>query len=441
MTIGEPSSVGPSGEELTHSIELEIPHSVWIQIPERFRVSEEDLIDYLQNATQIGILAMANASLSLDTSELERMVEHTAEQTLSQQQEINQNLEAFVESNLTGNDSLLARRLQETLGSEGLLESLLNSLSNNLTDPNHANSIPAKTGQVLLEQATRVMSTLNEATDITDEKTNLGKFVREQRERVGEIQTMVAQSMTEMGEQLDARMKRIEDAFNVDEKLQAKEQEIEELHDKSTSKGIHFENDSVDALQDVAGLFGDRVEHTGGEGEGASRSKVGDIVLVINHIGLPPLRVAIEAKAGKIARKELLRQIRAGVKNRSALCGIGLMERKHMGARSFVVEKEDENYLVGVDWKNDDFLALEVVYRTLRIQLINEQLQAQGEVDVDIDSLKKSLAQIKTDLGDFQAMKGNASNAMSVIQNLKDQIEALERKLKRELKDAEALLE
>ncbi len=50
-------------------------------------------------------------------------------------------------------------------------------------------------------------------------------------------------------------------------------------------------------------------------------------------------------------------------------------------------------------------------------------------------------AQIKTDLGDFQAMKGNATNAMSVIQSLKDQIEALERKLKRELKDAEALLE
>ena len=441
MTIGEPRKLDHANEEPTHSVVLEIPHKIWIQIPERFRNSKEDLMDYLQNAAQIGILAMANTSLSLDTSELERMVEHTAEQTLSQQQEINKNLETFVESNLTGDDSLLARRLQETLGSNGTLEHLLTSLSNNLTDPQHANSIPAKTGQVLLEQATQVMATLNEATDITDEKTNLGKFVREQRERVGEIKTMMAQSMTEMGEQLDARMKRIEDALNVDEALQAKEQEIEELHEKSTGKGIHFENDSVDALQDIAGLFGDRVEHTGGEGEGASRSKVGDIVLIINHTGLQPLRVAIEAKAGKIARKELLRQIRAGVKNRSALCGIGLMERKYMGSRSFVVEKEDENYLVGVDWKNDDFLALEVVYRTLRIQLINEQLQAQGDVEVDVDALKKSLAQIKTDLGDFQAMKGNASNAMSVIQNLKDQIEALERKLKQELKDAEALLE
>lgn len=441
MTIREPRTQEPNVEQSSHSIELNIPHNVWIQIPEQFRNSKEDLIDYLNNATQIGILAMANASLSLDTSGLERMVEHTAEQTLSQQQEINKNLEAFVESNLTGNDSILARRMQETLGSDGLLERLLKSVTNNLTDPEQANSIPAKTGQVLLDQATQVMTILSQATDITDEKTNLGKFVREQRERVGEIRTMVAQTMTEMGEQLDARMKRIEDALNVDETLQAKEQEIEELHEKSTGKGIHFENDSVDALQDIAGLFGDRVEHTGGEGEGASRSKVGDIVLVINHTGLPPLRVAIEAKAGKIPRKELLRQIREGVKNRSALCGIGLMERKHMGVRSFVVEKEDENYLVGVDWKNDDFLALEVIYRTLRIQLVNEQLHAQGEIEVDVDALRKSLAQIKTDLGDFQAMKGNASNAMSVIQNLKDQIEILERKLKRELKDAEALLE
>ena len=77
----------------------------------------------------------------------------------------------------------------------------------------------------------------------------------------------------------------------------------------------------------------------------------------------------------------------------------------------------------------------------MRIQLINQQLQNNGEVDVDIDALKRSFAQIKTDLGIFQSMKGNATNAMNVIQDLRDQLEALERKLKSELKDAESLLE
>lgn len=435
MTIGEPRK-----DATDHTVELSIPHEVWIQIPERFRRSEEDTSDYLLNAVNIGILAMKNAGLTIDTSELQSMVEKTAEQTLSQQNEINEQLEQFVNSTLTGDDSLLARRLKETLGTDGMLEQLINGLLENLTDPDRATSIPAKTSQVLLDQASAVMDTLNAATDITDETTNLGKFVRDQRTHVGDIQAMMAEAMTKMGEQIDARMKRIEDALNVDEALQARAEEIEELQEKSAGKGIHFENDSADALQDIAGLFGDRVEHTGGEGEGSSRKKVGDIVLVIHHIGLPPIRVAIEAKAGSIARKKLLREVREGVKNRSAVCGIGLMERKHMGVRSFVVEQEGENYLVGVDWKVDDFLALEVVYRSLRIQLINDALRAQGKDEIDVDALNRSLMQIKTDLGLFQSMKGNTQNAITVMKELRAQLDQVEDKLREALDAAERLL-
>ena len=436
MTIGEPRKDSPD-----HTVELDIPHEVWVQIPERFRRSEEDACDYLLNAVNIGILAMKNAGLTIDTSELQSMVERTAEQTLSQQNEINEQLEQFVNSNLTGDDSLLARRLKETLGTNGMLEQLINDLSKNLTDPDRATSIPAKTSQVLLDQTNKVMDTLNAATDITDEKTNLGKFVRDQRTLVADIQTMMTEAMTKMDEQFDARMKRVEDALNVNETLQARADEIEELQEKSPGKGLHFENDSVDVLQDIAGLFGDRVEHTGGEGEGSSRKKVGDIVLVIHQIGLSPIRVAIEAKAGNIGRKKLLREVREGVKNRSAVCGIGLMERKHMGVRSFVVEQEGENYLVGVDWKSDDFLALEVVYRSLRIQLINDALRTQGKDDIDLDALSRSLMQIKTDLGLFQSMKSSTSNAITIMKELRAQLDNVEDKLREELETAERLLE
>ena len=150
---------------------------------------------------------MKNAGLTIDTSELQSMVERTAEQTLSQQNEIYEQLEQFVNSNLTGDDSLLARRLKETLGTNGMLEQLINDLSKNLTDPDRATSIPAKTSQVLLDQTNKVMDTLNAATDITDEKTNLGKFVRDQRTLVADIQTMMTEAMTKMDEQFDARMK------------------------------------------------------------------------------------------------------------------------------------------------------------------------------------------------------------------------------------------
>ena len=60
-----------------------------------------------------------------------------------------------------------------------------------------------------------------------------------------------------------------------------------------------------------------------------------------------------------------------------------------MGVRQQVVEQEGENFIVGVDWDNQDFLALEVVYRTLRVQLIAEEIRSSGEDGIDVNSLKK----------------------------------------------------
>ena len=112
-----------------------------------------------------------------------------------------------------------------------------------------------------------------------------------------------------------------------------------------------------------------------------------------------------------------------------------------MGVRSFVVEQEGENYLVGVDWKSDDFLALEVVYRSLRIQLINDALRTQGKDDIDLDALSRSLMQIKTDLGLFQSMKSSTSNAITIMKELRAQLDNVEDKLREELETAERLLE
>ena len=111
-----------------------------------------------------------------------------------------------------------------------------------------------------------------------------------------------------------------------------------------------------------------------------------------------------------------------------------------MGVRSFVVEQEGENYLVGVDWKVDDFLALEVVYRSLRIQLINDALRAQGKDEIDVDALNRSLMQIKTDLGLFQSMKGNTQNAITVMKEIRAQLDQVEDKLREALDAAERLL-
>ncbi|GIT10903.1 MAG: hypothetical protein CM1200mP32_03960 [Methanobacteriota archaeon] len=125
---------------------------------------------------------------------------------------------------------------------------------------------------------------------------------------------------------------------------------------------------------------------------------------------------------------------------RGAVCGIGLMERKWMGVRQHVVGQEDENFIVGVDWDNDDFLALEVVYRTLRAQLIAEEIRSSGEDEIDVDALRKHLTQAKTKLGLFQSMKGGASSAITTLEDLRNNLDIVEKKVKEQLSKAEDLL-
>ena len=125
---------------------------------------------------------------------------------------------------------------------------------------------------------------------------------------------------------------------------------------------------------------------------------------------------------------------------RGAVCGIGLMERKYMGLRQQVVEKEGENFIVGVDWDNQDFVALEVVYRTLRVQLIAEEIRSSGEDGIDVNSLKKHLTQAKTDLGLLQGLKGGARSAITTLEDLRNNLDLIEDKVKEQLSKAEDLL-
>ena len=111
-----------------------------------------------------------------------------------------------------------------------------------------------------------------------------------------------------------------------------------------------------------------------------------------------------------------------------------------MGVRQHVVGQEDENFIVGVDWDNDDFLALEVVYRTLRTNLIAEHIRNSGDDEIDVEAIKKHLTQAKTDLGLFQSMKAGASSAITTIEALRSNLDKVEKKVKEQLSKAEDLL-
>lgn len=429
MTIKLPATalaIPPEGL----AAKIVIPEDLWNQIPEAKRNNSDELSQYLTDSLRIGILSTVNASITIDTDAIDRVVKDGISEMTSTGDAARRELEALVDSKLTGDKSELANRLKQVIGKDGAIENLFNTLSDSLTNPDLSGSVPAATRAELEAAVEDVKQDLEDALDITDEKTALGKFVRSQNQTIADIQTSLSNQFNE-----------IRNALNVDEILAQKNQEIADLKEKSSHKGIHFENDAVDALQDIADVFGDRIEHTGGSGEGASRSKVGDIVIVIQHQGVPELRIAIEAKSGSsITRKKLIEEVRNGVANRNAVRGIGLMERKHMGKTHHILGQEGENYIIGVDWAEDDFFTLEVTYRMLRSIMISEALRVDGDSLLDVDGVTKRLVQAKTDLGMLQSMKQQTTVAIGTLEGVRSNMDVMEKKVKRQLSEAEDLL-
>ena len=409
---------------------LLVPADILNKIPDDIKNDPDRLRGHLVRALKIGLLAIEGGEFTLSTERIENAIDSTINKYQEFDAAFEVSLSRLIDQKLTGDESQLANRLSAVFGERGDLRTRLDAIFDDISNPDKASSVPNRVTEVMDTKFQNVETEITSALDVAKEDSPLRSFLNEQRTNFNQLKTDME---TEMG--------RIQTALNVDEILQAKEDEIAELYSKSTGKGIHFENDSVDALQDIAGLFGDRIEHTGGEGVGGSRSKIGDIVIVVISPGIPEIRIAIEAKSGSsIGRKELVRQTRDGVKIRGAVCGIGLMERKHMGVRQQVVEQEGENFIVGVDWDNQDFLALEVVYRTLRAQLIAEEIRSSGEDGIDVNSLKKHLTQAKTDLGLLQGLRGGLSSAITTLEDNRKNLDIIRDKINLELSKAEDLL-
>ncbi len=413
---------------------LVVPWKIIEKIHEDIRGDPDRLRGHLVRAIKIGLLAIEGGEFTLSTDRIEDVINNSSSLMIDKYEEFDQNfssdLEDLIDQKLTGKESELANRLSGAFGERGDLKTRLDAIFDDISNPDKTTSVPNRVSEVMQNKFQDIEQEITSALDLAKHDSPLRIFLNDQRKTIDDLKN-----------DFEGQMKEIRTALNVDELLQKMEKEKEDLYQQSTIKGIHFENDAVDALQDIAGVFGDKIEHTGGEGESKSRSKIGDIVIVIVCPGISEIRIAIEAKAGSsISRKELVRQTREGVKMRGAICGIGLMERKHMGVKQNVVEKEGENYIVGVDWDNLDFLALEVVYRTLRAQLIADEIRSTGKEEIDVEALKKHLTQARTDLGLIQSMKSGATSAMTTLEELRKNLNKVEENVKRQLSKAEDLL-
>jgi len=274
----------------------------------------------------------------------------------------------------------------------------------------------------------------------------LGMFLLQQRESVEMLQSDYARKTALLEEGLKQQMNDIRIALNVDERLQVAQERLEVMKEKSSGKGVSFEEAGYDALVNVARNFGDLVEACGTELVDGTNRKIGDHLIHICHPGLAEgfAKIVVEQKAGKLGRKPMLRQMAEAMQFRCAAAAIGLMQRKHLTKTQCPYDQHGPNQIiVAVDWTedSDDWFALEVAYRTLRAQIVASALQSdESENSLDVDAIRAQLKSVESALGGAQKIKVNATSAKASLESISSTITEMETNIRQDLKSMERML-
>jgi hypothetical protein len=412
---------------------LPVPEDILNKIPENYRSSDEKLRGYLVRAIKIGMLSIEGGEFTLSTERIEALLNTTADQMSDKYGTFDSNfttaLDNLIKTKLTGKESELAHRLNSTFGEDGQLKNRLDSIFDDISNPEKAKSVPNRVTAVMQEKFDGIENEVTSALDLADDGSPLSLFLQRQQNTISNLKS-----------ELDIQMKDIRTALNVDEILQQKDDEIKDLKDKSTHKGIYFENDAVEALKQIAAAskWNDEITHTGGDVVEGSLVKAGDILIRIDNPG--NLTIAIEAKSGGIGMTEISREAKRGREARTADAGIGVMTRKARGATQSMLSNVNagKDTISVVDWtageENDDlsaWVSLEVAYVTIRAKLIAEHLSATKTIDAD--AINKQVDQVITDLKGFSDLKTKTTNAKSSVQAIEDLVMSFEDKIKKSL--------
>lgn len=416
---------------------LDIPEDILRKVPENYRVSDEKLRGYLVRAIKIGMLSIEGGEFTLSTDKIENILNSTATQMTDKYSAFDTrfrtDLANLIKTKLTAEDSVLALRLDSTFGDNGQLQQQLGNIFDDFTDPDKITSVPNRVTAVMDSKFGDIEKEITRALDTSKEDSPLRSFLSEQKTNFRTLR-----------ESMEREMSNIKIALDVEAKLAEKQDEIDIGKKKSTGKGDEFEVDAVERLETIASILGDTVEHTGGLAADGSYAKVGDITIRINGIGLPEnLGIAIEAKSGGYALKDLQRQMKKGMEQRNCDAAIGLVTRYGKDVKGLKHSEYHEDPAYGlvstVEWlpseRDDaDWITLEVAYRVTRNRLIAAHRAERDANAVDIDELESQINGIKTQLSSMQSMKVNSSKARELISGVRESLDTLESEIRSHLK-------
>lgn len=343
----------------------------------------------VERALRIGLLALQDASTSMDTDVVRREFEKLVAQTTAVNEQAAKAVEDVLRANFADGDGRLPRTLEKFLGDRGALQKFVTDLFDETRRDSAIGRIGGLLGQYFDGDRSKVAMLLD--------PTRLGSPLHQFRQEISEGFRGVHERLAAIEAASRAR---------ADERA------------KSAAKGGDFEVLLHGMLGDLARGAGDFLDRTGTETGSLLGSKKGDFVLTLDArlTRGADVRVVIEAKDRAMSQRAMREELREARENRGASVAIAAWTPTHAptGVAPFALIGDDVH--VVVDPEGPDSAYLEAAVRLARL-LALAQLQ-EREVDVDAAAVGRALAGVREQLEAIRALKTqltSVSNATKAV--------------------------
>jgi len=355
-----------------------------------------DRAGIVERALRIGLMAMQDASMTVDVDVVRREFDKLVAQTTAVNQDAARAVEDVLRANFADDDGRLPRTLERFLGDRGALQQFVNELF----DESKRDSAIGRIGGLLGRYFDGDQSKLAQLLDPTRLGSPLHQFRQE-----------IADGFKGLHERLAA--------------LEAASRARADERSRSSAKGGDFEAMLEELLGDIARGAGDMVDRTSNETGSVMSSKKGDFVLTVDPrlARGADLRIVVEAKDRAMSQRAMREELREARENRSAAIAVVAWSPAHApsGVAPFALIGDDVH--VVVDPETPDRAYLEAAIRLARLLALGTL--DEHDVEVDAAAISRALTGVREQLDAIRALKAqltSVSNATKAVWTGLDQL-------------------
>ena len=422
--LGNSSNGIPLNQSMTASDgdwHIQVPDEVVQGIQALFGTDREIGLSKATGFLKMGYMMAQSFGSVISTDQLQQVLDDGAQRLsehgaswIEEIEELRNTLKKEMIDVQSEGNSKLAESLEEIVTQ---LDSAIKEIGN----PKNTDSLPFVVAELV---ETKVAAALSSASMAQDDANDEQKKVLDNKLRILEVQH------AKLVQALQSERESLREALGLQTML-------DDSKDKSSSKGLDFEAVISEELSVLAGPFGDEITDIGELTDGIGTSKVGDHLVTVNSANQVIGKIVCESKAGRFnigGQDGIVKQLTTAMTNYGAVAAIGIVnfEKAPVKLRKSGYLKVQSNiHLICVDWANDDYSGLEILYPIIRALVLVEYEHNTGKsTSVDTEAIITLCNENLTRLQDINKWYGNLHKQAEISQKIASEMKTLQSQLR-----------